>query len=260
MNIPPLSNAFGKSGFPKIRTHYFQIAHSNYFNDAYFDERYFSQLEWLSKDFKDVEGILNIGCGRGRETFALLLKLTPKKSMGIDCGTLIEDKKKMPKVEDGRTIIHSLAEINRIMEEIAERKATYRPEAFKQMWDWYMSAIPPKFREGLPIFQHEDISKSISLSEKVEMIYCRYVLHIIANNGLEDLTSSISNISSALKDGGKVVIVEPTTTDRGVPLEYSIVDMFKKAGFDVEKTVDESELGYIKSKNTNPEGYIFQKE
>jgi hypothetical protein len=45
-----------------------------YFSDEYFDNRYYSQLEWFKDDIVDKERILNIGCGSGRETFALSWK------------------------------------------------------------------------------------------------------------------------------------------------------------------------------------------
>jgi len=105
----PNPSIFKNSGFhTKIETLLSKL--SLYFKDKDFDCRYFHFHEYLSSILPPVKRILNIGCGRGGETFALMLKLQSEEGVGIDRDT--------SKVECCNQLICLLQQIKDIAEKI----------------------------------------------------------------------------------------------------------------------------------------------
>lgn len=232
--------------------HYLQISDcllefNNYFRNSDFDDRYGQQFEWFRKRLRRTEKVLNLGSGSGLETFALMWALKAHKAVGIDV--------KREKIDHAKKRAQDIWEFStEVMPSIFAETQNVR-----QLREWYEAEVPFEIRKCiLPEFFTEDISKNISKPEdEFDLVYCRYVLWIIANGNGASLHATCRNIASIVRpEVGRVVIVEPTKKDT---VDYDFESCFRNAGLILDWVEEEiSNLGWLEEPETNPKGYIFK--
>jgi len=221
-----------------------QIRH--YFRDQDFDDRYFSQFDWFREILPSTESILNLGCGNGREAFALGWELGASTVVGID---LDHDK-----------IQHA----NEVIQCINSYRHRFPTHYADEVRDWY-EGMPHRIKEGiLPKFLEADASQGLpSYDNGFDLVYCRYTLWQIADRNLDDLRSTCQSMAEVMKpESGRVVIVEPNKKE-GV--EYDFVECFQDAGLTLcAQEEDRNRLGWLEpfkreTDPVDPKGYIFAK-
>ncbi len=223
----------------------------NYFNTKVFKDRYYPQFEWFKEDLSGIESITNLGCGSGRETFALMWKIKPTEALGIDNNS--------DKIDRAKGIARFRQRFSSsIIPSVKNQQAA------KLLQDWY-DGLPIEIREGgVPQFIHGDISVHINLPEDhFTLVYCRYTLWTIIESNKNNLSSVCQNIFRILKSGiGRVVIIEPSTKGSN---SYDFVNYFRAAGLKLDRLVeDKSCLGWLEpfkevTDPIDPKGYIFSK-
>ncbi len=235
--------------------HFIQIAErilefNNYFKDKDFDDRYYSQFEWFRGELNCTDKILSLGCGNGRETFALMWAMKAKETTGvdIDCEKIEHTMKRAQDIQEFAEIVRQvLADINS-----------------DQLQAW-RDCIPTELLECIvPQFFQGDISdnllESISCPDGYfDLVYCRNVLYFMADESKAKLYLALQNIVRAVKPKtGCVVVVEPTV--RGSIL-YDFRTHFKQAGLILVKEPPGSKdhLGCLEMPETNPMGYILKR-
>jgi SAM-dependent methyltransferase len=224
-----------------------------YFNNKDFDDRYFSQFEWFKEELSGVESIANLGCGKGRETFALMWKLEATEAVGIDIdGAKIEFATRIAQFRHwfSTSLVPSVRNRNQ--------------QAVKLLQEWY-EALPIEIREGAtPQFYPGNISEGIEQPDNhFNLVYCRFTLWTIAGNDKDSLSSVCRNISRILKPRvGRVVIVEPSKKES---TNYDFGHCFREAGLRLDRVEEEkSRLGWLEpfkleTEPKDPKGYIFTK-
>lgn len=229
---------------------------NDYFDDANFEERYFPKFDWFRESLQQTERILNVGCGAGRETFALMWAFKAAEARGID-----ENSNKI------KAANMMAVTIRRLVTEIVPRTLQLKslPEGYpQQLQAWYESKIPSEIKSIiLPSFREESISDTmLEPPDHFDLVYCRYVLDkVIDNEGKNGLRSAIRNLKSAVSpEMGRIVVVLPTKRKDGTSLE-DLQSHFIE-GFNlmlVEPPVGESCLGGTEALGTEPKGYIFKR-
>jgi SAM-dependent methyltransferase len=216
----------------------------HYFRDQDFDDRYFSQFDWFREVLPRTESILNLGCGNGREAFALGWELRAGTVVGID----IDDNK--------------IRDANEVTQCINNCRRTFPTHRSEQVREWY-EEMPHRIRQGpLPQFLKRDASRGLRASETgFDLVYCRYTLWQIADRSPDDLRSTCQGMAEALNpECGRVVTVEPS---RRGGFEYEFVEWFQAAGLALSaKEEDPNSLGWLEpftseTDPADPKGYIF---
>ena len=244
---PPRSD----SGLEKILR--FSVEYlNNYFQDHDFDSRYFSQFAWFRNSIVEIETILNIGCGRGRESFALMWQLGARRVVGID--------KNPRRIEEADI---TLGNIRNLSGQSVDRILGMRSlpaEFVERLRNWYESEVPVELKQQLiPEFLKLDISEQTpqSIIEHYDLIYCRYVLDKLVQPSDTALASAAKNIARFTRPGiGRVVVVVPTEVNG---MAYDVTPFLINAGLQLLKTVEERRLGHLESPKSKPRGYIFVK-
>jgi SAM-dependent methyltransferase len=223
----------------------------HYYNDKDFDERYYSQFEWFKGNVSGIESIANLGCGAGRETFALTWKLHPSESIGID----IDNKK----IKSANEVVQFR---NRFLTGIVPSVRDSHAVNFLQSW---YEGLPIEIREGvLPQFVPGDITLPLNLPDNYfYLVYSRYTLWEISDSGSDNLSSVCHNISRILRPRlGRVVIVEPSANGSN---DYDFERYFHIAGLELIRIEEEkNNLGWLEpymheNEPQNPRGYVFAK-
>jgi chemotaxis methyl-accepting protein methylase len=223
---------------------------NSYFKDEVFDYIYYSQFEWFREELGHTDKVLSLGCGSGRETFALMweLKAVEAKGIDVDC----------KKIKRAKQCTQDILEFAKIMQQALVETDN------EQFQTWYEN-MPTELVDGIaPKFFQGDISdnllESISRPESYfDLVYCRNVLYFIADKGRDKLHLTLQNIAQAVKpEAGRVVAVEPTTKD---DTQYNFEICFEQAGLILTKEPEhKSRLGYLKMPETNPKGYIMKQK
>ncbi|MFC2031602.1 class I SAM-dependent methyltransferase [Chloroflexota bacterium] len=221
-----------------------QIRH--YFRDQDFDDRYFSQFDWFREVLPSTESILDLGCGNGREAFALGWEMGAGTVVGVD---LDDDK------------IRYAYEVTQCIDSYRHRFPTHYAD---QVRDWY-KGMPHRIKAGiLPKFLKMDASQGLPWSDNgFGLVYCRYTLWQIADRSLDDLRSTCQSMAEAVNpESGRVVIVEPSKKEG---FEYDFVECLQDVGLALcAKEEDRNGLGWLEpfkreTDPIDPKGYIFAK-
>lgn len=235
---------------------------NSYFKDKNFENRYLPRFEWFI-DLFQPRTILNIGAGRGRETFSLLWTTKASHAFGID-----NDSNKIDDANDLVSLIEAI--INSHLP--ALHNFNPRPKIYtdymKQLNSWYKLDYPKHLKNlYLPKFIHSNIETMNFPENHFDLIYCRYVLHETIDNK-NDIKTIAKNIARALKSQtGRFVLVEPTI--KGVT-KYDFTPFFLEVKLQLftEEITDENLLGGADifklnategRKGKKPKGSIFFK-
>jgi SAM-dependent methyltransferase len=258
MRIPPppqssLGSSFGMEPIEELLRWV-----NNCFRDIDFDDRYLPRFEWFRQEIPQPETILNVGCGGGRETFALMWTFGAIEAIGID----IDNEPKRPhKIFIANRIAQTIREFpNRFSTEVMPlvSKGESR-EYIERLQAWYETSVPSEIKKGIvPKFFKEDISESISQPlDYFDLVYSRYVLDKVMDESEDGLKRAIQNIVRAVKlKTGRIIFVVPTEKDKnGVRIYYDFEQHFPK---DLSLLVvkDGICLGDEEWPETNPKGYI----
>jgi SAM-dependent methyltransferase len=246
MNIQPPPVSVAQLHYFEIYDYILQFAF--FFRDEDFENRYFSQFKWFREELPQTERVLNLGCGNGRETFALMWVLGATEAVGID----IEDTK----IESAKHIVRLIHEFSaQVMPPILSGQM----RRVEQLQAWYEDNIRFEIRQcTLPLFYQGDITISISQpSDYFDLVYCRYLLDKLADKSKDRLRVAIKNIARAVSPKrGRVIIVEPTVKD---DFQYDFEACFVEAGLSLVKVQEGGHLGFLEWPETDPRGYILTK-
>lgn len=234
--------------FIQIADHILEF--NNYFKDKDFDDRYYPQFEWFRGELNCTDKILNLGCGNGRETFALMWAMKAKETTGVDI--------------DCAKIVHAMEcaqDIQKFSEIVRQALANIHSD---QLQTW-RDSIPTEILECIvPQFFQGDVSDNLleSISRPdgyFDLVYCRNVLYFIADESNAKLYLALQNIVRSVKpETGRVVVIEPTVR---VSIRYDFRNYFEQAGLILVKEPPESKdhLGYLEMPETKPMGYILKR-
>jgi SAM-dependent methyltransferase len=224
-----------------------------YFSDADFDDRYFPKFRWFREALpQEIDKVINLGCGRGRETFALMWYLKATKAVGID-----NDHEKIKKANGVTQAIRIFS--TEVMPYVLERCPEERA---RELQAWYENEndVPFGISAGrLPKFCKENAENMSQPYDYFDLVYCRYVLwKILMDRGKEGLFNAIQNMANVVRPKvGRVVIVEPTEKD-GVSYD-DLKQHFVRADLTLVEVKDENHLGGSEWPGTKPKGYICLK-
>jgi len=237
---------------------------NNHLNDDHFDLRYFPKFEWFKDELSNTERILNIGCGQGRETFALMWNLNAVEALGID----IDDDPKQEKVFTANVIANAIQEFARKFNSqvIPEVSRMYSSEYVNKLRDWYDTSIPDVIKScTVPVFLKMDITEKDLLNHVqpnyYDLVYSSYVLDKILDKDEHGVFITIKNMMSLVKpESGRLVFVVPTKKEiDGIPIQYDFEQYILRELAFVKIERDEYRLGRPEWHGTEPIGYILKR-
>lgn len=232
-----------------------------YLADTHFEHRHFRRFEWFSRELTGVKTILNVGCGQGRETLALMWSFGADEAVGID----IDDDPHSPfRIHKACAMANLIHDFSRKFEQaISMLQRGCGGKYCRALRAWFEGSVPPEIKRGeVPTFYKMDVSaRSVRCTKDsggFDLVYCRYVLDKIADDGEEKMRSAIENMRSATKPGtGRVVAVEPSEkTKDGVRVEYRFESWFEQLELAVLAVKPEECLGGTEYPDTRPSGFI----
>jgi chemotaxis methyl-accepting protein methylase len=227
----------------------------NHFKNASFEDRYFPKFDWFKSSLPRPEKVINLGCSRGRETFALMWNLKAMQAVGID-----KDSDRIIQAKSYVSSVHRLAELVALIFQLTN----FPPQYAEELRSWYENGVPSEIRERIvPGFIPGDISRTIrQFLGQFDLVYLRYVLHLIMDEDKNTIPSAIHNIASVVRpEVGRVVIIEPTEKEKdGNHHSYDFEPYFRTVGLEViKRETDETRLGGLDDPNTKLKGYILYK-
>ncbi len=255
--VPPPPNS--------LKTNINDLEHLNNiyrnFNEEFIN-KHFPYFEWF-KEVLPVKSVLHLGCGWGKETFALAWGLEAPRTIGLDKNPDVTQwaKEKAKFISDFRT------RFPRILQSVSD------PHHQNQLKTWWYEEMPNEIREGvLPKFP-DALDFSLPIPDNYfepdnyfDLVYCRYCLYQIAKEGQSSLFSACQNIRNVLRpETGRVVIVEPTKEGY---VTYDFKGCLQDVGLILLKVQEkDSRLGRREIDNpknrekglANPEGYILKR-
>ena len=235
---------------------------NNQLDDEHFDLRYFPKFEWFMDELSNTERILNIGCGHGRETFALMWKLNAIEALGID----IDDDPKKERIFTANILVNAIREFARKFNSqvIPEVSRMYSSEYATQLRDWYDTAVPDVIKScTIPQFQKMDITEEELLNDfqpnYYDLVYSSFVLDKILDEDEQRVFVAIKNMMSFVKRGsGRIVFVVPTKKEiDGTSIQYDFEQYVSGELSIVKIEKDEQRLGRPEWHGTEPIGYIL---
>jgi SAM-dependent methyltransferase len=213
--------------------------------DSGFDDRYFPRFEWFKQHLPRVRTILNVGCGHGRETFALMWALDATEAIGIDK----DDDPDVPdKIYTAQSLAWQIQNFSRIFDQaIAQLARGCTKEYCEELRAWFDGRVPSEIKSGTaPLFYKMNVSARCPQHPSgFDLMYCRYVLDKIADKDEGMLRSAIRNMKSRVRPGtGRIVAVEPSVKEKdGVLVRYKFESYFEELGVEILVVKDESHLG-----------------
>lgn len=223
-------------------------------DDGKFDSRYQPKFDWFKKHVAGSTKVLNIGCGNGRETFALSWFLGAEEAIGID--------KDGDKINFANILLNSISKLSQNYfnnEVIPNVEGSYEDKCVSELKRWYADEIPGELkRESKFWFGKKDIAiESLSWSNYFDLVYSRYVLDKIFDEYEEKLGFSLKNMSKAIKpETGRIVFVAPTQKNN---TSYDYERYFPEELTVLSTETDICRLGGEEWPNTKPIGYICKK-
>jgi len=235
-------------------------------NDEHFDLRYFPMFEWFKDELPKAEKILNIGCGNGRETFALMWALKAVEALGID----IDDDPKQEKIQTANVMANAIQEFARKFNSqvIPEVSRKYSREYASQLRDWYDTGVPEFIKScSVPVFLKMDITEKDLLNHLQfnhhDLVYSSYVLDKILDKDEQGVFIAIKNMTILVKpESGRFVFVVPTKKEKdGASIQYDFEQYISGELTIVKIERDEYLLGRGRPEwhGTNPIGYILMR-
>jgi len=224
---------------------------ADYFRDENFDTRYLPKLEWFIEGCSQFESVLNLGCSRGRETFALTWCLRLVQAVGVEID--------YERIRYARKITRFLSTFRH--KYCTQNLPSFGDRRYVETLQTWCEGMPTEIREGnLPEFVQEDISRGIAHPDNsFDLIYSRYTLWKLMERQGEGLLSALRDIARIVKlEMGRVVLVEPE--QKGEFCRDYLQSCLAEAGLTTIKTEDNgSRLGGADDPDTNPIGYILAK-
>ena len=247
IQYPPIEAS--RHFYTKIANHVLEL--KAYFKDKDFDDIYYSQFEWFRGELPCTDKVLSLGCGYGREAFALMWNMKAVEAIGID----IDYKR----VEHATKRSQDIREFSEIMQQaLAEIDSGQFRAWCESVPTELIDCIIPRFSQG-------DISDNLVESTSrpdgyFDLVYCCNVLYFIADESRDKLYLALQNIARTVKaETGRIVIVEPTIKNG---TQYDFRTYFEQVGLTLAKEPPEHEgrLGYLKMPGTKPMGYILKRK
>jgi hypothetical protein len=225
------------------------------FKNADFEDRYFPKFDWFKSSFPRPEKVINLGCSRGRETFALMWNLKAMQAVGID--------KDSDRILQAMSFADSFHRLAKLVASIFQLK-NFPPQYAEELRSWYENGVPSEIRERIvPSFISGDISRTIpQFLGQFGLVYLRCVLHLIMDEDKNTIPSAIHNIAGVVTPKvGRVVIIEPTEKEKdGNHHSYDFEPYFRTVGLEViKRETNETCLGGLDDPNTKLKGYILYK-
>ncbi|MEW5986489.1 MAG: class I SAM-dependent methyltransferase [Chloroflexota bacterium] len=222
---------------------------NDYFLDEDYDKRYFPRLSWFQRYLTQHDTVLNLGCSRGRETFALMWMLGARSVVGIDQVSI--------RIMEANRILGALRTLPKNMEFVL----SHCPPSYSvELSQWYEREIPAQIKQGLlPAFSQGEMAELTPYpSSFFDLVYSRYVLHLIYDHSPKGIAPVINTMARLIKPSvGRVVVVEPTEK-KGK--SYDFEPAFAEAGLElVAKVMERDELGGADCAESEPTGYVYLK-
>jgi SAM-dependent methyltransferase len=240
-------SGLAKWDFEYLQTFYLAKYFEDFKSDKY--ERRHAWLSGLGQLPPRISSLVNLGCGSGRETFALardLDLLDTALIVGID-----RDREDIRHAQDIAWAVARFA--NRLRDNPPPHDRPFPPE-FCSFW----------LRQGIiPHFYTADIANRSEIHlpfgrTDVDLVYSRCVLR-----GIDDRSKwldAVQTMADILRPGyGLVIVVEPTTNE-GFYHDFEFA--FHKAGLSVVAEVDgeDNKLGHLEYPDFCMKGYACQKD
>jgi SAM-dependent methyltransferase len=186
------------------------------------------EIQWLATLYREIESIVDFGCGEGWETFALMDALEASEAYGIDV--------------DAMTIRNAKGTFANVWQE-ARSALNSRDDADPDKSRWWRSGMP-SFAKGLILdevpehlrgglrrtavhFIEADMTQPIRElpTGHFDLAYCKSVLYqILADQGIDGAQAAVGQMARVVRSEGLVVAVEPCSIEGEPPDLHSVFD------------------------------------
>ena len=156
-----------------------------YLRNEYYEERYAQHFEWFKESIPNINRLLSLGCGYGRETLALNKSINAVEVIGID--------KDSTKIVVAKKIANEIYKFSQLIEQA-------RHELQNDEYNFWYKSIPMEIINYIPPKYLElNITKPFSTTNNdfinaFDLIYCRYVLHLIYDENEENIITVMHNL------------------------------------------------------------------